>query len=55
MLIALVIALTSAAGLQQDTLAPAARRVLADVRFLADHRQEGRETAGLERSGKRGS
>ncbi|HEV2670176.1 MAG TPA: M20/M25/M40 family metallo-hydrolase [Gemmatimonadales bacterium] len=37
----------------QDTLSPAARRVLADVRFLADDRQEGRGvgTAGLERSG----
>ena len=32
----------------QDTLSPAARRVLADVRFLADDRQEGRAvgTAG---------
>src|SRR2546423_5495236 len=38
---------------QQDTSSPAARRVLADVRFLADDRQEGRGvgTAGLERSG----
>ncbi|HEV8266012.1 MAG TPA: M20/M25/M40 family metallo-hydrolase [Gemmatimonadales bacterium] len=37
----------------QDTLSPAARRVLADVRFLADDGQEGRGvgTAGLERSG----
>ena len=37
----------------QDTLSPAARRVLADVRFLADDRQEGRgvATAGLERAG----
>jgi acetylornithine deacetylase/succinyl-diaminopimelate desuccinylase-like protein len=37
----------------QDTLSPAAHRVLADVRFLADDRQEGRGvgTAGLERSG----
>jgi hypothetical protein len=53
MLIALVIAVTSGAGLKQDTLAPAARRVLADVRFLADDRQEGRGigTAGLERAG----
>ena len=53
MLIALVIAVASAAGLQQDTLAPTSRRVLADVRFLADDRQEGRGigTAGLERSG----
>jgi hypothetical protein len=53
MLIALVMAVTSAAALQQDTLAPATRRVLADVRFLADDRQEGRGigTAGLERAG----
>ena len=38
---------------QQDTLSPGARRVLADVRFLADDRQEGRGvgTAGLERAG----
>jgi hypothetical protein len=37
----------------QDTLSPAARRVLADVRFLADDRQEGRGvgTAGLTRAG----
>src|SRR5436190_5713189 len=39
--------------IQQDTLSPAARRILADVRFLADDSQEGRGvgTAGLERSG----
>ena len=39
--------------IQQDTLSPAARRILADVRFLADDRQEGRGigTAGLDRSG----
>src|SRR5437762_10317795 len=38
---------------QQDTSSPAARRVLADVRFLADDRQEGRGvgTAGLTRAG----
>lgn len=37
----------------QDTLSPAARRVLADVRFLAADSQEGRGvgTAGLERAG----
>jgi hypothetical protein len=37
----------------QDTLSPAARRVLTDVRFLADDRQEGRGvgTVGLERAG----
>ena len=36
-----------------DSLSPAARRVQADVRFLADDRQEGRGigTAGLERAG----
>jgi len=38
---------------RQDTLSPAARRVLVDVRFLADDKQEGRGvgTAGLQRSG----
>jgi hypothetical protein len=38
---------------QQDTLSPAARRVLTDVRYLADDKQEGRGlgTAGLERAG----
>ena len=37
----------------QDTLSAAAQRVLADVRFLADDRQEGRGvgTAGLSRAG----
>ena len=37
----------------QDTLSPPARRVLADVRYLADDRQEGRGvgTAGLARAG----
>src|SRR5205085_12439486 len=36
-----------------DTLSPAARRVRADVQFLADDQQEGRGvgTAGLERAG----
>ena len=48
--------LLTAAGLlgaQQDSLSPAARRVLTDVRFLADDRQEGRGlgTQGLERAG----
>src|SRR5919201_1569142 len=40
-------------GAQQDTVSPAARRILADVRFLADDRQEGRGvgTAGLARAG----
>jgi hypothetical protein len=38
---------------QQDTLSPAGKRVLTDVRFLADDRQQGRGvgTAGLERAG----
>lgn len=37
----------------QDTLSPAARRIIADVRYLAADSQEGRGigTAGLERSG----
>jgi hypothetical protein len=40
-------------SVSQDTLSAAARRVLADVRFLADDRQEGRGvgTAGLDRAG----
>lgn len=46
-MIALLLLTTSLAGLHQDS------RVLADVRFLADDRQEGRGagTAGLERAG----
>src|SRR6266513_689788 len=49
----LLVTATLFAPAQQDTSSPAARRVLADVRFLADDRQEGRGvgTAGLERSG----
>src|SRR5256714_7281559 len=49
----LLVAAALTAPAQQDTSSPAARRVLADVRFLADDRQEGRGvgTAGLERSG----
>jgi len=49
----LLVTTTLAAPASQDTLSPAARRVLADVRFLADDRQEGRGvgTAGLGRSG----
>ena len=45
--------LTVSLAPQQDTLSPAARRVLNDVRFLADDAQEGRGvgTAGLERAG----
>ncbi len=51
-MIAILLAAT-VVTVQQDTLSPAARRVLADVRFLADDRQEGRGigTAGLDRSG----
>lgn len=43
----------TALSFRQDTLTPAARRVLNDVRFLADDRQEGRGigSAGLERAG----
>jgi hypothetical protein len=49
----LLITATWVAPAAQDTLSPAARRVLADVRFLADDRQEGRGvgTAGLGRAG----
>jgi peptidase M28-like protein/PDZ domain-containing protein len=52
-MIALLLLTASLASPQQDTLSPAARRVLEDVRFLADDRQEGRGvgTAGLERAG----
>ncbi len=52
-MIALLLLTFNLASSQQDTLAPAARRVLADVRFLADDRQEGRGigTAGLQRAG----
>lgn len=52
-MIALLLLTASLASPQQDTLSPAARRVLDDVRFLADDRQEGRGvgTAGLERAG----
>ena len=51
-MIAILLA-ASAITFRQDTLSPAARRVLADVRFLADDKQEGRGvgTGGLERSG----
>lgn len=49
----LLVTATLAVPASQDTLSPAARRVLADVRFLADDRQEGRGvgTAGLSRAG----
>jgi hypothetical protein len=48
-----ILLVASVITFRQDTLSPAARRVLADVRFLADDKQEGRGlgTAGLERSG----
>lgn len=51
MIVLLLVA--SVLAFRQDTLSPAARRVLTDVRFLADDRQEGRGvgTAGLERAG----
>jgi hypothetical protein len=51
--IVLLITATAVSAPAQDTLPPAAQRVLADVRFLADDRQEGRGvgTAGLERAG----
>jgi hypothetical protein len=49
----LLVTATLVAPAAQDTLSPAAHRVLADVRFLADDRQEGRGvgTAGLSRAG----
>ncbi|HWC75522.1 MAG TPA: hypothetical protein VG454_16465 [Gemmatimonadales bacterium] len=48
-----ILLVTAVITTRQDTLSPAVHRVLADVRFLADDRQEGRGvgTAGLERSG----
>jgi len=48
-----IVLVATAMTFPQDTLSPAARRVLNDVRFLADDRQEGRGlgTAGLERAG----
>src|SRR5882672_10421129 len=51
--IVFLVTATLVAAAPQDTLSPAARRVLADVRFLADDRQEGRGvgTAGLTRAG----
>ena len=53
MIATVLLVTTSLLAPQQDTLSPAARRVLADVRFLADDRQEGRGvgTAGLDRAG----
>ena len=48
-----ILLVATALSFRQDTLTPAARRVLNDVRFLADDRQEGRAigSAGLERAG----
>ncbi len=53
MLIMVLVAATRLASLPQDTLSPAAHRVLRDVQFLAGDGQEGRGigTAGLERAG----
>src|SRR5438093_41247 len=52
-MIALLLLTTALWGSPQDTLSPAARRILADVQFLAADSQEGRGvgTAGLQRSG----
>ena len=53
MLATLLLTAAGLLGVQQDSLSPAARRVLTDVRFLADDRQEGRGlgTQGLDRAG----
>src|SRR5881628_3055004 len=52
-MIALLLLTAALWGSPQDTLSPAARRILADVRFLAADSQEGRGvgTAGLQRAG----
>jgi len=52
-MIALLLLTTALWGSPQDTLSPAARRILADVQFLAADSQEGRGvgTAGLQRAG----
>ena len=52
-MIALLFVTTSLLAQQPDTLSSAARRILTDVRFLADDAQEGRGigTAGLTRAG----
>src|SRR5688500_1623832 len=52
-MIALLLLTTTFFVQQQDTLSPVARRILTDVRFLADDAQEGRGigTAGLTRAG----
>jgi hypothetical protein len=53
-MIALLLLTTALWGNSQDTLSPAARRILADVQFLAADSQEGRGvgTTGLERAGR---
>ena len=52
-MIALLLLTTALWGSPQDTLSPAARRILADVQFLSADSQEGRGvgTAGLQRAG----
>src|SRR6266436_1244915 len=52
-MIALLLLTTALCGSPQDTLSPAARRILADVQFLAADSEQGRGvgTAGLQRSG----
>src|SRR5882762_9269457 len=52
-MIALLLLTMALWGSPQDTLSPAARRILADVQFLAADSQEGRGvgTAGLQRAG----
>src|SRR5712691_4449498 len=52
-MIALLLLTAAPWGSPQDTLSPAARRILADVQFLAADSQEGRGvgTAGLQRAG----
>src|SRR5467141_4400963 len=52
-MIALLLLPTALCAAQQDTLSPAARRILTDVQFLAADSQEGRGvgTAGLQRAG----
>jgi Peptidase family M28/PDZ domain len=52
-MIALLLLTTTLCSVQQDSLSPAARRILTDVQFLAADNQEGRGvgTAGLQRAG----
>ena len=42
-MLALLLLTAHLAAASQDTLSPAARRVRADVQFLADDQQEGRD------------